>query len=41
MYALIQSIPYNEYNEATVQLIKTFTEHALAKKDSKKFYGFT
>jgi hypothetical protein len=45
MYALIQQIPYNEYNENTVLLVKTFTDNALNKKyqngDSKKFYGFT
>ena len=45
MYALIQSIPYSEYNENTVALVKTFTDNALNKKfqggDNKKFYGFT
>jgi ubiquitin carboxyl-terminal hydrolase 9/24 len=36
-------MPYSEYNEMTVALVKSFTEHALqkqAKSENKKFYGF-
>jgi hypothetical protein len=31
-YPHIQAIPYNEYKDITISLVKAFSEHALNKK---------
>lgn len=48
LYGHIEKIRYQDYKEQTIQLVKTFTDHALSRKiqaqiqsnDTRRFFGF-